>query len=257
MNFGFQPDTTTARKSTRTIKAPRARIQRGKNYDPSLTADMRPPDIQMRVAPPTLNTQAQRPMTEEEKSARERSTKDLAFKLAYLKTRSSEGDTIMRRDPEEFAQQWEADIWERSVLNSDEVIRKYEDAILSAIKKLDQFDDTWDQAKMAADGKEWTGALLFAFQMDFLYGKMQPIEHGSQFVGTSTTRLHDPSADAIESMLNADIPHADLTPKQRRRRNNRRTLRERIKDICKLFEPTNQMANLDAVALAASWESRL
>jgi hypothetical protein len=206
-------------------------------------------------------------MTEEEKSASKKAIKDLTLKLAYFRTRSSPKDTIVRREPEGFAEQWVSNIWRQLVRNSNNNICNFEDAISSALQELDQLDDEWDKARMSEDGKEWTGAQLFAFQIDKLNDKMQPIIYRPRSVSASAkddqayhgsdTSLHNPAADAVEAMLDEDHPHKDLTPEQRQRRSNRQALREHILDICKLLKPVDQTMNLDAVALAADWEKRL
>jgi hypothetical protein len=107
-NPGFiQPGATNVSKPRFIPKPVRARKQ---FYDPSLAAEMGPPDVEMAVRGPNTKTQRQLTPTEEETQARETAIKDLTFKLAYLKTRSSPNDAIMKREPAEFATEWASNI---------------------------------------------------------------------------------------------------------------------------------------------------
>jgi hypothetical protein len=148
---------------------------------------MGPPDVDMTAGAPNKKTKQQRAPMEEENRARENATKDLTFKLAYLKTRSSPNDPIMQREPSEFAKEWASEIWKRAMQNPDATIRDYNDEVYSVLQDLDEMDKQWDKAKVAEDGKEWTGQALFVFQIDKLHFDMLPITFRSESIDNSSS----------------------------------------------------------------------
>lgn len=205
----------------------------------------------------------ERVLTENEQRLCAEAGKLLAAKLSKFRRLSSPGATIMQRQPEDFAKQWESNIWCRSMQGSDAI--EYDDEVKSTLRLLTKCDKKWSEAWPVDDGSYWTGEEWFVWEMNRLNYDMLETESmasGSHLVETQANLGYvctqsDSATEATEVMLNADAHQAGLSPEAQLRKDNRRGSRSHIRGICNLLGFVNRMPNLDVVALASSWETEI
>ncbi|KAI4621090.1 hypothetical protein J4E83_005453 [Alternaria metachromatica] len=232
-------------------------------YDPSLTAGMRPPDKNMTTDAPSVEATIERVRTEETQNLRVEAIKLLAAKLSRFRKLSSPNAAIMQREPEVFAEQWESDIWTRSMQSSDR--KKYDDEVRSTLRLLTKCDKKWSEAWPVDDGSYWTGEEWFVWEMDRLNYDMlekESIASGPHSADTPASLSYvytqsDTATEATEAILNADYHQEGLSSEAQLRKDNRRGFRSHIRGICELLRSANDTTNLDVVALASSWESEI
>ncbi|KAG9188965.1 hypothetical protein G6011_05833 [Alternaria panax] len=231
LRFG-EPGATTAPKSNFTPKPLRARKQRGQDYDPSLTANMGPPDVVVAAGPSNKNIARQLPTTEKEKfdenSPRKLNYQKLREQIEDIRTLFNSTDRMSDLDANALAASWEHRLWNVSFGDSDQV-SGYTKRIDAADKDLKKWTMNWGSAE-SNNSKEWTGQQFF---VDYVQN-----HHASEL-------QYKTKIESVTGLVSSEDRHRQAL---------RKLLSYELETMKAILSPSHSLVNFDVAQIAQTWE---
>ncbi|KAL1801513.1 hypothetical protein ACET3X_001855 [Alternaria dauci] len=229
--FG-QSDATDAPKPGFQPKPLRARKQRGQDYDPSLTANMGPPDVQMVPEHSNTNTKQQQPRTEGQgvnhDSLRTTNFQTIKEHIEDICTLFGSTDRMSNLNATALATSWETRLWNVSFGHSDQV-SAYTASIAEADKNLTKWITNWESAQEDSSD-ERTGRQSF-------------VDHVQKY------HTHE-----LEYTTRTGSSNGLVSTEDKHRQVLRKLLIEELKEMKDILPTSHSLSKFDAAKVAHRWE---
>ncbi|KAB2109698.1 hypothetical protein AG0111_0g1710 [Alternaria gaisen] len=229
--FG-QADATNATKPRFMPKPLRPRKQRGQDYDPSLTANMGPPDMNTVAASFNTITQQQHPSTEEkgfnEGYSRKINCQLIKEHIQDICTFFDSTDQMSNLKADALAASWEIRLWDVSFGHVDR-ISAYIKSIDAADKDLTKWITNWESAEDDSSDKR-TGRQFFVDHIEKYHA------HQLQYT-THTGSLNEP-----------------LSTEDEHRQALRRLLTDELETMKAILPMSHPLSSFDIAQVVHKWE---